>query len=137
MHILQLIAADTASSAGVGLAGFIGGIIGYVVGLLPLYGVLAKAGEPGWAAFVPIYNLVVVLKIVGRPIWWIILFLIPIANLVVGILVMIDLASSFAKSTLFAIGLIFLGWFFLLYLWLSPARYVGPANAPTSPAPSY
>ena len=33
-----------------------------------------KAGQPGWAAIIPIYNLYILLKIAGRPGWWLILF---------------------------------------------------------------
>ena len=41
--------------------------------------VFVKAGEPGWAAIVPIYNIFVLLKIAGKPAWWIILMIIPLA----------------------------------------------------------
>jgi hypothetical protein len=127
MHILQLLADDTAASAGLGIGGIIGYLIGYVIGVLPLYGVFGKAGQPGWAAFVPIYNLIVLLKVVGRPVWWIILLLIPIVDIVIVVLLAIDLAKSFAKGTGFAVGLIFLNWIFALILWLGSAQYVGPA----------
>src|SRR5262245_9616978 len=53
------------------------GIIVYFVYLIPLFGVFSKTREPGWAAFIPIWNLLVLLKIVGRPWWWILLFIIP------------------------------------------------------------
>ena len=39
--------------------------------------IFTKAGKPGWASLIPIYNLVVYLEIVGRPIWWLVWFLIP------------------------------------------------------------
>ena len=48
--------------------------------------VFAKAGEPGWGVFVPIYNLYLVCKISGRPEWWLILFFIPLVNIVIGVL---------------------------------------------------
>ena len=35
--------------------------------------IFSKAGQPGWAAFIPIYNTVVLLQIVGRPVWWVVL----------------------------------------------------------------
>ena len=35
--------------------------------------IFEKAGQPGWAAIIPIYNVIVLLEIVGRPLWWIIL----------------------------------------------------------------
>lgn len=89
-----------------------------------------KAGQPGWAVIIPIYNVWVLLKIVGRPGWWIILFLIPILNFVIWIIVALDLAKSFGKTTGFAIGLIFLGFIFIPILGFGSARYVGPAGAP-------
>jgi hypothetical protein len=49
--------------------------------------VFTKAGQPGWAAIVPFYNTYVLLKVVGRPGWWLVLFFIPIANIVIAIIV--------------------------------------------------
>ena len=100
-----------------------------------LWKVFEKAGKPGWAAIVPIYNLVVLLEIVGKPLWWIILFLIPLVNLVVAILVMIVLAEKFGKSAAFGIGLALLGFVFIPILGFGDAQYVGGAapSAPTVP----
>ena len=91
----------------------------------------SKAGQPGWAVIIPFYNVWVLLKIVGRPGWWIILFFIPIINLVIWIIVALDLAKSFGKSTGFAIGLIFLGFIFIPILGFGSARYVGPGASAT------
>lgn len=99
-----------------------------VVMVASLWKVFTKAGQPGWAAIVPIYNAIVLLQITGRPLWWIVLFMIPLANIVVGILVAIDLAKSFGQSTGFALGLVFLGFIFFPILGFGSARYVGPAS---------
>lgn len=88
-----------------------------------------KAGKPGWAFIVPIYNLIVLLEITGRPIWWIVLCLIPFVNFIVAIIVMVDLAKSFGKDVLFALGLIFLGFIFIPILGFGDAKYQGPAVA--------
>src|SRR5262245_3829647 len=64
--------------------------------------VFTKAGQPGWAFIIPIYNVIVLLRIVGRPVWWIVLLLIPVVNLIILILVEIDLAKSFGKGVGFA-----------------------------------
>jgi hypothetical protein len=78
-----------------------------VICIIAMWRIFAKAGKPGWAALIPIYNVIVLLEIVGRPVWWIVLYLVPVANLVVQILVSIDLARKFGKSVVFAIfGLI-------------------------------
>ena len=94
-------------------------------------GVFQKADEPGIAAFIPIWNLLVLLKIVGRPWWWLILYIIPIVGLIVGIVVFYDLAKSFGHGVGFTIGLVLLSWIFLLILWLGSSRYLGPRGEPT------
>lgn len=87
--------------------------------------IFAKAGEPGWAAIIPIYNIIVLLKIIGKPAWWVILFLIPLVNFVIGIIAMIQLAKVFGKGTGFGLGLIFLGFVFMPILAFGDAQYQG------------
>ena len=84
-----------------------------------------KAGKPGWAAIIPIYNVIVVLQIAGKPLWWIILLLIPLVNLVIGILVGIAVAQKFGKGTGFGIGLALLGFIFYPILGFGDAQYQG------------
>ena len=105
-----------------------------VLEIAALWKVFVKAGQPGWAAIIPIYNLYILLKIIGRPGWWILLFLLGIipfvgwiAVLVLGIIIAIDLAKSFAKSSGFAVGLFLLNFIFIPILGFGEARYVGPA----------
>jgi hypothetical protein len=88
-----------------------------------MWKVFTKAGEPGWAAIIPIYNFLVLLKIAGKPMWWIILMLIPFVNLVIAIIVMISLAKNFGKGAGFALGLIFLPPIFYPILGFGSARY--------------
>ena len=102
--------------------------------------VFTKANEAGWKSIVPIYNTYVLLKIVGRPGWWLLLFLVPFVNIVVWLIVAIDLAKSFGKSELFGVVAVF---FFsivgLLMLGYGSAKYNGPsvsAGTPPAPAPS-
>jgi hypothetical protein len=91
--------------------------------------IFTKAGKPGWAAIIPIYNIIVLLEIVGRPIWWVVLLFIPFVNFIVGIVLDIDLAKSFKKDTLFAVGLIFLPFVFMPILAFGDSKYAGPAVA--------
>jgi len=70
------------------------------------------------------------LKIVGRPWWWILLFLIPIVNLVILILTYNDLSKSFGKGVGFTIGLLLLSFIFFPILGFGSARYIGPAGTP-------
>jgi hypothetical protein len=90
-----------------------------------MWKVFAKAGRPGWAALVPVYNLVVILEIAGKPLWWFILFLVPIANIVVGFLTYIGLAQRFGKSAGFGVGLALLGFIFFPILAFGDAHYLG------------
>jgi hypothetical protein len=85
--------------------------------------VFQKAGEPGWAAIIPIYNIMVLLKIAGKPMWWVILLLIPFVNIVVGIIAVVGLARNFGKGVGFALGLLFLGPIFYPILAWGDARY--------------
>lgn len=93
-----------------------------------MWKVFTKAGKPGWAAIIPIYNIIVILEIVGKPIWWIVLFLVPIVNLVISIIVYIELAKSFGKGTGFGLGLVFLGPIFFPILGFGDAVYHGPGG---------
>jgi hypothetical protein len=116
-------------------------IIGLLIALLlivAMWKVFTKAGQPGWASIIPIYNLYVWCKIVGRPGWWIILLLIPFVNFIIGIILSIDLAKSFGKGVGFGIGLALLGVIFWPILGFGSAQYQGPSAAPglaVSPPP--
>lgn len=90
--------------------------------------VYEKAGKPGWAAIVPIYNIIVLLEIVGKPLWWIVLFFVPIINVIAMVLVYLELAKRFGQDVPFAIGLILLPVIFMGILAFGPARYLGATN---------
>ena len=99
--------------------------------------IFTKAGQPGWACIIPIYNLYVWCKIVGRPWWWILLMLIPFVNFIILIILIIDLAKSFGKGVGFGIGLILLGVIFFPILGFGSAQYQGPSAAgPLAPGPA-
>src|SRR3990172_4051958 len=74
--------------------------------------VFTKAGKPGWACIVPIYNVIVLLEIAGKPLWWIILMIIPLVNIVIAILLAIEVAKNFGKTAGFGIGLALLPFIF-------------------------
>lgn len=124
---------DTAgNAAAAGIMGAVGlvWLVVAVIMIAALWKIFVKAGEPGWAAIVPIYNAMVILKIVGRPMWWIILFLIPFVNLVMMFVVAFDLSKAFGKGAGFALGMIFLGPIFYPILGFGSAQYQGaPAHA--------
>jgi hypothetical protein len=85
--------------------------------------VFTKAGEAGWKSIIPIWNLIVLLRIAGRPVWWIILLLIPLVNLIVYLIVMLDLAKNFGKGSGFGVGLWLLSVIFFPILGFGSATY--------------
>ena len=58
-----------------------------------------KAGRQAWEAFVPVYNAIVLMKIINRPWWWTILLFLPIVNLILFPVVWVEIARSFKKNT--------------------------------------
>ena len=96
--------------------------------------VFKKAGKPGWAALIPIYNVIVLLQITGKPIWWIVLYLIPFVNLVVDILVSLELARRFGKGLGLGLGLALLPFIFYPVLGFGDAQYLGSGPVAASPA---
>jgi len=110
--------------------GAIGGIIYLAIVVLmivSMWKIFVKAGQPGWAAIIPIYNIIVLLQIVRKPIWWIILCLIPLVNIVIGIILCIELAKVFGKSAGYGIGILLLSFIFLPMLAFSDATYQAAA----------
>ena len=106
--------------------GAISSLISLAIMVLVIAGiwkVFTKAGKPGWAAIVPIYNIICLLDIAGKPAWWFVLMLIPIVNFIVAIIVSISVAQNFGKSTGFGIGLALLGPIFYPLLGFSDAQY--------------
>ena len=82
-----------------------------------------KAGQPGWAALIPLYNMYIFLKIAGKPGWWLLLLLVPLVNIIVGVIVFIALAKRFGKGGGFAAGMLFLPFIFCPILGFGDARY--------------
>jgi hypothetical protein len=90
--------------------------------------VFVKAGKPGWAAIVPIYNMWVMAEIAGKEGWFGLLCLIPLVGIVFAIIIMIGVAQAFAKGVGYGLGLAFLGFIFWPMLGFGSDPYVG---APT------
>ncbi len=105
-----------------------------------LWKMFTKAGQPGWAAIVPIYNMVILLKLVGRPIWWILLFIVPLVNIVIAFILAMDTAKAYGKSGVFGFfGLFLFSFVGYPMLGFGNAQYLGPKGggaAPAGPAPA-
>lgn len=122
---------SSGAAAGIAIVMFLIYAIIIVVFIASMWKIFVKAGKPGWASIIPIYNLIVLLEVVGRPMWWILIYIIcsPIAAIVVSI----DLAKSFGKDIGFGIGLIILPIIFMPMLAFGSATYVGPSAAQNKP----
>lgn len=99
--------AASSSSSGAIIGGVVGGLL-VILEIAALWMVFSKAGRPGWAAIIPFYNIYVLCKVAGRPGWWLVLYIVPIVNIVISIIVSLDVAKAFGKSGVFG--------FFMLWL---------------------
>jgi hypothetical protein len=117
------------SDGGGAIAALFGGVffliwlVVVVVIVAGLWKVFEKAGEPGWAAIVPIYNLIVLVKISGKEMWWVILFFLPCANFVAAVMISLEIAKKFGQSTGYGIGLALLPFIFYPMLGFGSAQY--------------
>ncbi|MFI8379541.1 signal peptidase I [Leeuwenhoekiella sp. NPDC079379] len=96
-----------------------------VIHFLGTWKLYKKAGRQAWEAIVPVYNAVILMKIIGRPWWWTILLFIPIVNLIMFPVIWVETARSFGKNTTTdtALVIVTLG-FYLYYLnYVAPVTY--------------
>jgi hypothetical protein len=84
------------------------GFIVYVITVIALWKVFTKAGHAGWLAIIPIVNLFVLTKIAGFSYWVGLLYLIPIVNIVLHIIVALRVGKGFGKGAGFSIFLLWL-----------------------------
>jgi len=96
-----------------------------IMGLAGWWKVFEKAGEPGWTSLIPIFNVYVLLRLVGRTGWSLLLLFVPGVNLIVWILVCHELSCSFGHGVGFTIGLLLLPPVFMLILGLDGTRFQG------------
>jgi len=90
--------------------------------------VFEKAGHPGWAALIPLYDSYILIKIAGRSGWLLLLFFIPVVNIFLLLVISIDVAKAFGKSIGFGFGLWILSFIFYPILGFGSAFYSGPAT---------
>jgi hypothetical protein len=96
-----------------------------VIEIVGAWYMFEKAGEPGWAAIIPIYNYLIAIKIAGKPWWYILLLLVPIVNIVILIITLNGLSKNFGKGAGFTVGLFFLRWIFIPILGFGKSVYTG------------
>jgi hypothetical protein len=137
LYILAQTTVTTSVDTGAMIVPLIVALAFLVVTIVAWWRLFSKAGEPGWASLIPIYNVVVLLRIVGKPAWWILLLLIPFVNFIVLIIVMLDLAKAYGHGAGFGIGLLLLFPIFLLILAFGSSKYVGVPGGSGSVQPQY
>lgn len=112
-----------------------------IAGIVAMWRVYSKAGKPGWAAIVPVYNSWVLAEIAGKPGWWGLLPFVAfvpiigwIAAIVVTIIIAVGVARNFGKSDAFGVvGLFIFSFIGYMILGFGSATYKG-ASVPTTPA---
>ncbi|QFZ55266.1 signal peptidase I [Oceanihabitans sp. IOP_32] len=89
-----------------------------------------KAGKQAWQAFIPVYNGVVLMKIINRPWWWIILLFLPIVNLIMLMVVWVETARSFGKNTYLDtfLAIITLGFYNFYLNYIADVEYIKDRN---------
>lgn len=102
-------------------------IIITVIMVIAHWKIFEKAGKPGWAAIIPIYNIIVLLEIIGKPIWWIFLMIFPCTSFIFVIWATNLLSKSFGQSEGFTVGLLLLGVVFYPVLAFGNYQYLGPS----------
>ena len=103
-----------------------------LIGIAAQWKVFEKAGQPGWACIIPIYNVYIMTKIAGKPGWWVLMLIVPFVNFIFAIWLVNMISKSFGKTESFTVGLILLGFIFWPILGFGTARYQGPYGDPAA-----
>ena len=109
-------------------------LVAIALGIISTWRIYVKADQPGWASIVPVYNLYIFCKIVGKSGWWVLLSMIPIVGIVIFVILNLELSKSFGKGTGFGLGLAFLPIVFYPILAFGDADYEGSSTPPAAPA---
>ena len=100
----------------------------FFISIYPTWLIYEKAGEPSWAAIIPIYSTLVWLKIIGKPWYWILLLCIPYVNVVFYIWATNLTSKSYGKEEGFTVGLVLLPFVFYPILGYGSSQYIGQAG---------
>ena len=132
LDLITLAQQNTGASIAAGIMGIVILLIWLAIIVIFVAGMwmtFVKAGQPGWAAIIPIFNIYIMLKVAGRPGWWLILYLIPVVNLVVIIIVYNDIAKSFGHGLLMTLLLFFISPVAFCVIGFGGSQYQGPVAA--------
>lgn len=119
-HLLPLLAqVQTNDTSGAMTGGTIGGIVGYILFVAAVWPFLNKAGQPGWTALIPFVAAFFIVRAAGLSAWWTLLYLVPIANIVLAIIMALRLGRAFGHGGVFSVFLLWLlsliGYFIISY----------------------
>src|SRR5262245_49189886 len=120
---------DGSAAAAAGIAGLFTGVfllvwLAVVVLIIAGYWkTFEKAGKPGWAAIIPIYNLIVLAEVAGKPGWWGLLVFVPCVGFVFWFLMLLEIAKKFGQDALYAVLLFFFPYIMFPILGFGGARY--------------
>lgn len=103
-----------------------------VLVIIGMWKAFEKAGQPGWASIIPIYNFYVIFKIGGKPGWWLVFMLLGPLFLIWYIWGLNMVSKSFGKDEGFTVGLALLGIVFWPILGFGDSRYIGPYGDPVA-----
>lgn len=123
---------DSASLGGFAALGggfFLVGTILSILIIVSMWKIFKKAGKQGWESIVPIYNVIVMLEISGLPIWYLVLYIIPFANIYAMFKTYIELAKKFGKGTGFGVLTVFVPIVGFPVLAFSKCNYEGVTNS--------
>lgn len=99
------------------------------IAFLGFWKVFEKMGRKGWEGIVPFYNFYILLQIFNKPIWWLVLLLIPFVNLVIMVILCIEIAKSFGKTPAYGVGLALLAPVFFPLLGFGRDTFTPPMTA--------
>jgi hypothetical protein len=110
-------------------------VLVYLLYSAPWCLVFTKAGKRWWVALLPVINLLVIMRIAGRPWWWVLIRLGPLVGIAFWVVVCLDVSERFGHGVPVTIGLVFLPFVFAIWLGLGPDAYVRQrASVSSSPA---
>ncbi|MCK5823392.1 MAG: signal peptidase I [Bacteroidales bacterium] len=93
--------------------------------IITMWFLFEKGGEAGWISFIPIYNTITIIRIAGKPWWWIFFLLIPIVQIIFLVLIYDGLSNSFGKTSGFTVGLFFLTIIFMAIIAFDKSKFEG------------
>ncbi len=120
LHVLPVLAEVTFNDdPGAVFGGAAGGFFGYVLFVAAVWPFLNKAGQPGWTALIPFVAAFFIVRAAGLSAWWTLLYIVPIANIVLAIVVALRLGRAFGHGAVFSVFLLWLlsliGYFVISY----------------------